>query len=184
MDSDYPFVCFSPDALEGAEGDAPFSEGIDEFARNLTEQLLTKFYEGRFHWHWYPIWSFGFNSFSVHSDLTTRLQGEKLREAIGWAATIASREEGRRFISALGLLSFLCREDNTPKEVPLLSKHFMAIRERVTRIADDATDPNISFWFSKIALFQLNTGVMPDDYSGTFDRPGLNAPKATISSQP
>jgi hypothetical protein len=49
----------------------------------------------------------------------------------------------------------------------------MAIRELVTR---NAIDVNISFWFSKVALYQINTGVVPDGYGGTFDRAGLNAP--------
>lgn len=174
MDNDFPFVCFSPEALGGTKGDATYHEGIEEFVKNLDENSLNSFYEERFRWHWYPILSSGFNSFSVHQDLTSLLKGEKLRDSIGWAAIIASREEGQRFIAALGLLSFLCREDENPKEVSLLTKHFMEIRERVCR---NAIDPNIKFWFSKVALYQINTGVMPEGYSGSFDRAGLNAPE-------
>jgi len=173
MDNDFRFVCFSPEALKNPVGDVPFLDGLEDFSRNLTEQSLNEFFEGRFRWHWYPILSAGFNSFSIHSDLTTLLHGEKLHEAIGWAALIASREDGRRFIAALALLSFLCRQEPTPKEVPSLTEHFMEIRERVTR---NAIDPNISFWFSKIALYQLNSGAMPHGYNGDFDRGGLNAP--------
>jgi len=176
LDNDFPFVCFSPKALAGFEGQAPHSEDIEEFAKNLDESSLISFYEGRYKWFPYPILSRGFNSFPVHGDLTTRLQGKKLNDAIGWAATIASNEEGDRFISALGLLCFLCREEKIPKEVPLLTKHFMAIRERISRNADNTDDPNISYWFSKVALFQLNTGIIPEGFSGSFDRAGLNAP--------
>ena len=48
----------------------------------------------------------------------------------------------------------------------------MAIRELVTR---NAIDPNIRFWFSKIALYQMNRGVVPNGYEGTFDHAGLYA---------
>jgi hypothetical protein len=171
---DYPFVCFSPEALGETNGDAPFHGEIEAFAKSIDEESLNAFYEGRLRWHWYPILSSGFNSFSVHQDLTPCLKGEKLRDAIGWAAKIASREEGQRFIAALGLLAFLCMEEKESLEVPLLTKHFMAIRERVTR---NAIDPNIHYWFSWIALQQLNTGKMPEGYTGDFDRAGLNAPK-------
>jgi hypothetical protein len=51
--------------------------------------------------------------------------------------------------------------------------HFMQIREGVTR---NAIDPNIPFWFSKVALYQLNTSTIPKGYDGSFDRAGLNAP--------
>ena len=173
MDNDYPFVCFSPLAQSTAAGRPPFSDIIEEYAGNLDEKSFDAFYEARFLWHWYPILSYRFNSWPVNRDLICLLKGDKLRDAIGWSSTLASREDGQRFICALGLLSFLCREEKCPKEVPLLTKHFMTIRDIAT---SNQVDPNIGFWFSKIALFQLNTGVNPTGYEGTFDRAGLNIP--------
>jgi len=73
----------------------------------------------------------------------------------------------------LGLLSLLCRSVEKPQAVPALTNHFMRIRESVTR---NAIDPNVHYWFSKIALYQLETGAIPEGYDGAFDRAGLNAP--------
>ncbi len=76
--------------------------------------------------------------------------------------------------SGLGLLSLLCRSVDKPQAVSELTLHFMAIRKHVTR---NAIDPNIHYWFSKVALYQITTGVVPHGYDGPFDRAGLNAPK-------
>ena len=173
MDNDYLFVYFSPLAQLTEAGRPPFSDVIEEYVRKLDEKSFNAFFEARFLWHWYPILTYGFNSWPVNRDLVCLLKGDKLRDAIGWSSTLATREDGQRFISALGLLSFLCREEKSPKEVPLLTKHFMTIRNLAT---SNQVDLNIGFWFSKIALFQLNTGVIPTGYEGTFDRAGLNIP--------
>ncbi|MEW6078484.1 MAG: hypothetical protein AB1724_11775 [Thermodesulfobacteriota bacterium] len=166
------FVCFSDDALIPTVGEPAFHTQIKDFAANLTKDTFSEFYEKRFEWHWYPIIS-GFSSGPVHGDLPGELTDERLLEAIGYTASICAREDQKRFISALGLLSLLCRNCEKPEEVPSLTKHFMQIRESVTR---NAIDPNIPYWFSKVVLFQLSTGVVPDGYSGSFDRDGLDAP--------
>jgi hypothetical protein len=167
------FVCFSDDAKTPPVGEPAFHTQIKEFAANLTKDTFSEFYEKRFEWHWYPIITSGFSSGPVHCDLTDELTDKQLLETIGYAASICAREDLKRFISALGLLSLLCRNCEKPEEVPSLTKHFMQIRESVTR---NAIDPNIPYWFSKVVLFQLSTGVIPDGYSGSFDRDGLNAP--------
>jgi len=58
--------------------------------------------------------------------------------------------------------------------VPLLTENFMTIRTNVTK---NDIDPNIHYWFSKVALYQLRTGIVPEGYQGVFDRAGLNAPE-------
>jgi len=173
MDIDDLFVCFSGEALSAPNDKPPFHEGIKDFASSLTEATFCDFYEKRFEWHWYPIISVGPSSFTAHGDLPAALTEEQRLLAIGYAASICAREDRRRFISALGLLALLCRAIEIPQDVPALTKNFMRIRESVTR---NAIDPNIPYWFSKVALFQLSTGVIPDGYSGSFDRDGLNAP--------
>jgi len=174
MDNDHLFVCFSEEAQSAPIGEPAFHEQIKDFAANLTERTLTDFYEKRFAWHWYPTITSGFSSFPVHGDLPGELNDAQRLEAIGYAASICSREDRKRFISALGLLSLLCRACEEPEEVASLTKHFMRIRAGATQ---NAIDPNIPFWFSKVALFQLSTGVAPDGYTGSFDRAGLNAPE-------
>lgn len=173
MDDDYLFVCFSHDALDGSNGEPPFYNDIKTFAVNLNEQSFTEFFEKRFAWHWYPIMTSGFSSCPVHGDLTEELTDKGRCLAIGYAAPICAREDGKRFISGLGLLSLLCRSVEKPQVVPALTTHFMHIREVVTR---NAIDANIPYWFSKIAFYQLQTGVTPEGYQGTFDLAGLNAP--------
>lgn len=173
MDTDHLFVCFSEEAQSPPNGSPPFHDNIKDFAAKLDESNFEKFFEGRYTWHWYPIITSGLSSFPVHGDLPEHLNQDQLLRAIGYAATICSREDGRRFISALGFLSLLCRAVDPPQRVSALSKHFMQIRESVTR---NAIDPNIPFWFSKIALYQLNTATVPDGYADSFDRAGLNAP--------
>ena len=173
MDNDYPFVCFSEEAGSLPNGKSPFHGEIKAFASNMTEATFSDFYEKRFAWHWYPIITFRFSTFPVHDDLPEELTDSQRLQAIGYAASICVREDRKRFISALGLLSILCRAVETPKEVPALTKHFMHIRDGVTR---NAIDPNIPYWFSKIVLFQLSSGVVPDGYRGSLDRAGLNAP--------
>lgn len=175
MDNDYLFVCFSPEALASPEGGVPLNEKIAEFAKTIDRDGLRSFFEERFRWHWYPVVSAGFNSFATHGDLNGEINEEKRLECIGYAAEICAEEDGKRFVSALGLLSLLCRGCEAPKDVPALTQHFMEIRKRVTA---NSIDPNIPFWFSKVALFQLGTRVVPDGYVGTFDRTGLNAPDA------
>lgn len=173
MDNDHPFVCFSQEAQCAPHGSPPFHEQIKEVAATLNERTLADFYEGRFAWHWYPIITSGFSSFPVHGDLPEALTESGRIEAIDYAAEICAREDRKRFISSLGLLSLLCRSVEKPKAVQALTKNFMRIRESVTR---NAIDPNIPFWFSKIALYQITTGIVPDGYEGNFDRAGLNAP--------
>lgn len=173
MDNDHLFVCFSKEAQAAPNGEPPFHEQIKQFAASMTESTLSAFYEKRFAWHWYPIITSGFSSFPVHGDLSGELTEGQRVEAIGYAASICANEDRKRFISALGLLSLLCRACEKPQASPLLTKHFMRIRAGVTR---NAIDPNIPYWFSKVALYQLSTGVTPDGYTGSFDRAGLNAP--------
>jgi hypothetical protein len=173
MDNDHLFVCFSEETQSPPNGEPPFHNEIKAFACSLTEATFSDFYEKRFEWHWYPIITSGFSSFPVHGGLPEELNDVHRLQSIGYAASICVREDSRRFISALGLLALLCRAVETPQEVPALTKHFMRIRDGVTR---NAIDPNIPYWFSKIALFQLSSGVVPDGYRGAFDRTGLNAP--------
>jgi len=173
MDNDHLFVCFSKEAQSASNGEPPFHEEIKKFASSMTEETFFDFFEKRFAWHWYPIITSRLSSFPVHGDLPEELTEVQRLQAIGYAASICAREDRRRFISALGLLSLLCRAVETPQEVPTLTKNFIRIREAVTR---NAIDPNIPYWFSKIALYQLSSGAVPDDYSGSFDRAGLNAP--------
>jgi hypothetical protein len=97
----------------------------------------------------------------VHGDLPSVLSPAQRLEAIGYAATICAREDGQRFISALGLLYLLCcsvRRRGKPVAVPELTKHFMRIREATTR---NAIDSNIDHWFSQVADYQFKTGVVP-----------------------
>lgn len=173
MDNDHLFVCFSEHAQIPPQGSPSFHDNIEDFAAALDEQTFENFFEGRYSWHWYPIITSGLSSFPVHGDLHEHLNQDQVLRAIGYAANICAREDGRRFISALGLLSLLCRAVDAPQEVPTLTMHFMQIREGVTR---NAIDPNIPFWFSKVALYQLNTSAIPKGYIGSFDRAGLNAP--------
>lgn len=174
MNDDHLFVCFSQKALAARNGTPPFHNEIKTFAANLNKTSFSEFYDGRFNWHWYPIVTSGFSSFPTHGDLLGKLTNSAVISAIGYAEDICSREDGKRFISVLGLLSLLCRSVDSPKTVPKLTNHFMAIRERVTA---NAIDPNIHYWFSKVAFYQLNTGAVPNGYEGSFDRAGLNAPK-------
>jgi hypothetical protein len=176
MDNDLLFVCFSTNAI-APSADAPLNEGIERFAAAIDRAGLRQFYEERCRWHWYPIVSAGFSSFPTHGDLVGELSERQLLDCIGYAADICREEDGERFISALGLLSLLCRHCDQPQEVPLLTRHFMEIRKRVSA---NAIDANIHFWFSKVALFQIATGAIPDGYTGTFDRAGLNAPKLKL----
>jgi len=174
MDNDHLFVCFSREALSAPDGAPPFHEEIKTLAANLSEETFAEFFEGRYKWHWYPIVASGFSSFPAHGDLPEELTVSALLESIGYAAALCAREDSKRFISGLGLLSLLCRSLDKPQDVPELSRHFMAIRERVTR---NAIDSNIHYWFSKVALYQLDTGVIPEGYNGAFNREGLNAPE-------
>ena len=174
MDNDHLFVCFSREALVAPAGVPPFHEDIKTFAAELDQQKFEQFFEGRFNWHWYPIVTMGTSSFTSHGDLPGKLSEDGLLRAIGYAATICAREDGNRFISGLGLLSLLCRSLDEPKEVPLLTENFMTIRTNVTK---NDIDPNIHYWFSKVALYQLRTGIVPEGYQGVFDRAGLNAPE-------
>jgi hypothetical protein len=174
MDNDHLFVCFSMEAANAPEGAPPFHDDIKKFAREIDRNRFRRFFEDRYHWHWYPIISSGFSSFPTHGDLHGELSEEKRHECIGFAAEICSEEDGKRFISALGLLTLLCRSCDAPSEVESLTKYFMRIRDKVTA---NAIDPNIHYWFSKIVLFQIATGVSPLGYVETFDRAGLNAPK-------
>lgn len=151
----------------------PFHETIKDVFAKLDERTFSEFYEGRFTWHWYPIITSGFISYYVHGDLPKTLPEDVLLQAIGYAASICGREDGKRFISGLGLLSLLCSNIENPLENPFLTKNFLQIRESTVR---NAIDPNIPFWFSKIALYQLHTGVAPDRYDGNLDLAGLNAP--------
>lgn len=173
MDNDLLFVCFSTNAVAPC-ADAPLAEGVEKFAATIDRAGLRHFFEERFHWHWYPIVSAGFSSFPTHGDLVGELSEQQIHECIGYAAEICWEEDGKRFVSALGLLSLLCRSCHQPKEVPQLSEHFMRIRQRVTA---NEIDSNIPYWFSKVALFQIATGAVPHGYTGTFDRAGLNAPE-------
>jgi hypothetical protein len=173
MDNDHLFVCFSQEALVAPEGAPPFHQNIKTLASELDEQKFEQFFEGRFNWHWYPIVTNGMSSFPAHGDLPGELTEDALLRAIGYAATICAREDGKRFISGLGLLSLLCRSLDKPKNSLPLTKNFMKIRSNVCK---NDIDPNIHYWFSKIALYQLNTGIIPDGYEGIFDRAGLNAP--------
>lgn len=174
MDDDLLFVCFSMEAANPPEGEPPFHDAIEEFARDPSREQFRQFFEGRYLWHWYPIISSGFYSFAAHGDLLAELSEEKRHQCIGFAAEICAEEDGKRFISALGLLTFLCGGCSAPVEVEPLTKHFLNIREKVTA---NAIDENIHYWFSKIVLFQIATGVTPMGYRGSFDRAGLNAPE-------
>ena len=174
MDNNCLFVCFSHEARAVPKGRPPFHDEIKAFAASMNEASFAEFYEGRFKWHWYPIITRGVSSFPTHGDLPEELSESELLEAIGYAANICSKEDGKRFISALGLLSLLCRSVDSPEAVPSLTTHFMAIRQRVT---ENAIDANIHYWFSMVALYQLSSGVAPDGYEGSFDHAGLNAPE-------
>ena len=173
MDNDLLFVCFSTNAV-APSADAPLAEGIENFAAAIDRSALRQFYEERYRWHWYPIVSAGFSSFPTHGDLVGELSEWQIHDCIGYAAEICREEDGKRFVSALGLLSLLCRSSEQPKEVPQLSERFMKIRESVTA---NKIDANIPYWFSKVALFQIATGAVPSGYTGSFDRAGLNALK-------
>ena len=166
------FECFSPEALAPREK-PPFYDCIRDFATTLDAQSFTNFFNARFKWHWYPVGTVRLCSFPTNGDLVKALNEKQTLAAIGYAASMCAQENGKRFISALGLLSLLCQSIKQEQPVPALTQSFMAIRELVTR---NAIDVNISFWFSKVALYQINTGVVPDGYGGTFDRAGLNAP--------
>ena len=166
------FECFSPEALAPREK-PPFYDCIRDFATTLDAQSFTNFFNARFKWHWYPVGTVRLSSFPTNGDLVEALNEKQTLAAIGYAASMCAQENGKRFISALGLLSLLCQSIKQEQPVPALTQSFMAIRELVTR---NAIDVNISFWFSKVALYQINTGVVPDGYGGTFDRAGLNAP--------
>lgn len=173
MDKDYLFVCFSKEALNPPDGKPPFHDEIKDFAKNIDRERFRQFFEGRCRWHWYPLISERFLTFPTHGDLHGELSVEQRHECIGYAAEICSEEDGKRFISALGLLTLLCRACDTPVEVDQLTKHFMEIRGKVS---SNAIDPNIRYWFSKVVSFQMATGVTPTGYIGDFDRAGLNAP--------
>lgn len=127
MDNDHLFVCFSSEALVAPQGVAPFYQEIKTLASELDEEKFEQFFEGRFNWHWYPIVSSGMSSFPTHGDLPGELTEDGLLRAIGYASTICAREEGKRFISGLGLLSLLCRSLDEPKSEPTLTKNFMKI---------------------------------------------------------
>jgi hypothetical protein len=175
MENDDLFVCFSKKALLPTRGRPLFHDNIKEFAATLDEASFSRFFEARYAWHWYPIITSGFSSGAVHGDLPERLRPEQRLEAIGYAAAICAREDGHRFISALGLLYLLCQavcRRGNPVAVPELIRHFMSIREATTR---NAIDPNIHHWFGVIAHYQFKTGVVPDGYVGAFGRAGLNA---------
>jgi len=166
------FVCFSPEALAPCEK-PPFYDCIRDFATTLDAQSFTNFFNARFKWHWYPVGTVGLSSFSTNGDLVEALNEKQTLAAIGYAASMCTQENGKRFISALGLLSLLCQSIKQEQPVLALTQSFMAIRELVTR---NAIDENIRFWFSNVALYQINTGVVPYGYGGTFDRAGLKAP--------
>lgn len=162
------FRAFSKHALEMPDGPPPFLDEMDSFAERLDAERLEAFFEGRCEWHWYPILTLGFSSGSVHHDLIDVLGQDQLLEAIGYAAPICAREDGERFVSALGLLMMLCRAVETPAPVDSLTAGFMAIREAATR---NAIDSNIRYWFDQVASFQKKGGVDPLGFDGTWFMP-------------
>ena len=173
MHNDHLFVSFSKDAASAPIGYPPFHDEIETYAKSLDRAGLQRFFERRYQWHWYPVVTSGLSSFPVHGDLLEVLSQEQVLECIGYAAELCATEDGKRFISALGLLTMLCRFCESPRNVPALTESFVQIRQRV---AANAIDPNIGYWFSNAAVFQLATGVVPNGYTGSFDRAGLNAP--------
>ena len=173
MDNSPLFVCFSREALSRPSGPPAFHDEIADFARQIDRTRLREFFEHRFRWHWYPIVSSGMASFPVHGDLAMELSRSQSRECIGFAAEICAEEDGQRFISALGLLSLLCRGCDPPAVVDLLTRNFMPIRSKVP---SNAIDPNIPYWFGRVAAYQLATGAVPIGFDGTFDLRGLNPP--------
>lgn len=158
MNNDHLFVCFSMDAAAVPEGEPPFHKEIKQFAKTINREGFRQFFEARYLWHWYPIISSGFSSFPTHGDLNEELTEEQRYQFIGYAAEICAAEDGKRFISAFGLLTLLCRSCDAPREVPALTECFM----QICRLArTNAIDPNILYWLSKIVAFQVATGVMP-----------------------
>lgn len=180
MDKDNLFVCFSPEACRNADGKPLFHDGIECFAKALTRETFQEFFEARYKWHWYPIWTRRMSTFSVHEDLPQYLRATQVLDGIGYASEICAREDGRRFISGLGLLALLCRWVEHPSAVTGLSDNFMAVRSGVTQ---NAIDPNIEYWFSKVASYQFKSGIVPKDYTGSFDVQGLCAPHGTFETK-
>jgi hypothetical protein len=168
------FIYFSPDATENPDGKAPFHDEIAEFAEGVDREGFREFFEERYRWHWYPIITHRFSSFPCHADLNGVLTEDGRHRCIGYCAEICAEEEGKRFVSAIGSLAMLCTSCKTPTEAPALTEHFMQIRKTAGEFPDD---PNVSFWFSKVVVFQIATKAVPKGYTGSFDRPGMNAPE-------
>lgn len=162
------FRAFSKHALESPDEPPPFVDEMSEFARGLDAERLEAFFEARHEWHWYPILTLGFTSGSVHHDLIDELDREGLLRAIGYAAPICAREDGKRFVSALGLLMMLCRAVEDPAPVEELTAHFMAIRGAAER---NAIDSNIRHWFGMVAIFQRDSGAEPAGFDGSWFMP-------------
>ena len=168
------FVYFSPDATERPTEKAPFHDEIAEFAEGVDREKFREFFEARFRWHWYPIITYRVSSFPCYADLNGVLAEDVRHRCIGYCAEICAEEEDKRFVSAMGALAMLCTSCRAAKEAPELTGHFMQIRKKAGEFPDD---PNVSFWFSQVVVFQIATGVVPQGYTGSFDRPGMNAPE-------
>jgi len=162
MDNDHLFVCFSMEATAAPEGDPLFHKEIKDFAKTINREGFRQFFEDRYRWHWYPIISSGFSSFSTHGDLNEELTEEQRYQCIGYAAEICAAEDGKRFISAFGLLTLLCRSCDEPREVPALTEFIMQICKRART---NTIDPNIPYWLGKIVVFQVATGVKPKGFA-------------------
>ncbi len=170
MRHDPLFRAFSQHALEPFEGPAPFHAEIESFAAQLDGPRLEEFFEARCAWHWYPVITDGFASGSLYCDIVDALSQEQLPAAIGYAAVICAREDGQRFVSALGLLTELTKVVEQPVPVAELAEHWRAIRDAAER---NAIDSNVEYWFNLVSWFQKEGGVEPVGFDGRWiiDRP-------------
>jgi len=171
-----PFVVFSLKAVLNTAEQPPLHNGIESIGRSLTKDSFLSLFEARLSWHWYPIVSAGLASFPTFEDLLAVLDDSLRLKAIGWSAQLAATADGERFVSALGLLSLLCRTATNRQPVEELTEHLLEIRSKVSL---NAIDKNVPYWFSRIAAYQLATGVLPSGYTGAFTVDALNPETTT-----
>ncbi len=141
-----------------------------------SRETFFEFFEARLDQHWYPVVSDGLSAILTFADLPPKLDDTGRRFAIGWTAEIAATAEQERFVAALGLLALLARSAPKTEEVPELSRTFVAIRDR---IAPNAIDANVPYWFSRIAAYQIGTGIVPPGHEGELTAHLLNPPTDT-----
>jgi uncharacterized protein (DUF1810 family) len=165
-----PFVRFSLYSVPKGDGKIPHWLTPRDRGTWSRETFLA-FFEARLDQHWYPVVSDGLSATLTFADLPPKLDDTEYRLAIGWTAEIAATAEHERFVAALGLLALLARIAPRTEEVAELSRAFVAIRDRV---APNAIDANVPYWFSRVAAYQIGTGIVPPGHAGELTAQSLN----------